>query len=295
MTEIKIPFTKKNIRQISASELAPGTTGLELEIQTSFHMETLAGSLKGIVHGPIQDAPFEKLVFVFKDNADQPIYDALWDSKNQDFELNFEKEKSKFASIIKLTATSQGPTGPNGPNPPVNDQQKIQQLQAKIAELEAKLRQQPDAPTNEDDKKEIKRLQDELDQLKKKKNPQQPGQKNNFPYGLVIGGGGDNSSFINYHSVAGVALTGNEIKSIRNHRVAIDEAYVLPQQKELYVINMNIAAYQYSHARSLAQACDTRRKRKLLLTRREINKIIGIMKAKNYALIPLQLFITNKG
>ncbi|CAG8716510.1 10851_t:CDS:2, partial [Cetraspora pellucida] len=118
MTEIKIPFTKKNIRQISASELAPGTTGLELEIQTNFHMETLAGSLKGIVHGPIQDAPFEKLAFVFKDNADQPIYDALWDSKNQNFELNFEKEKSKFASIIKLTATSQGPTGPNGPNPP---------------------------------------------------------------------------------------------------------------------------------------------------------------------------------
>ncbi|KLL01851.1 MAG: SsrA-binding protein [Mycoplasmataceae bacterium RV_VA103A] len=95
--------------------------------------------------------------------------------------------------------------------------------------------------------------------------------------------------------VAGVALTGNEIKSIRNHRVAIDEAYVLPQQKELYVINMNIAAYQYSHARNLAQARDTRRKRKLLLTRREINKIIGIMKAKNYVLIPLQLFINNKG
>jgi len=92
--------------------------------------------------------------------------------------------------------------------------------------------------------------------------------------------------------VAGMALTGNEIKSIRSHQVSISEAYVLPQQNELYVINMHIAAY--SHANNLAKV-DTRRKRKLLLRRREINKLIGIMKAKNYSLIPLQLFITNKG
>ena|SRR5256714_79586 len=92
--------------------------------------------------------------------------------------------------------------------------------------------------------------------------------------------------------VAGLVLTGNEIKSLRNHQVSIGEAYVLPQQKELYVINMNIATY--SHASDLVKV-DTRRKRKLLLKKREINKLIGTMKAKNYALIPLQLFITNKG
>src|SRR6185369_17999635 len=91
--------------------------------------------------------------------------------------------------------------------------------------------------------------------------------------------------------VAGLVLTGNEIKSLRNHQVSIGEAYVLPQQKELYVINMNIATY--SHANDLVKV-DTRRKRKLLLKKREINKLIGTMKAKNYALIPLQLFITNK-
>ncbi|CAG8472252.1 2692_t:CDS:2, partial [Scutellospora calospora] len=48
--------------------------------------------------------------------------------------------------------------------------------------------------------------------------------------------------------VAGLVLTGNEIKSLCNHQVSIGEAYVLPQQKELYVVNMNIAAYKYSHA-----------------------------------------------
>jgi SsrA-binding protein len=92
--------------------------------------------------------------------------------------------------------------------------------------------------------------------------------------------------------VAGMVLTGNEIKSLRSRQVSIDEAYALPQQNELYVINMNIATY--SHASDLGKT-DTRRKRKLLLKKREINKLIGVMKAKNYALIPLQLFITKKG
>lgn len=93
--------------------------------------------------------------------------------------------------------------------------------------------------------------------------------------------------------VAGLVLTSNEIKSLRNHQVSIGEAYVSPQQKELYVVNMNISTY--SRTSSLAKISDTRRKRKLLLKRREINKLIGTMKAKNYALIPLQLFFTNKG
>src|SRR5207248_3048762 len=95
--------------------------------------------------------------------------------------------------------------------------------------------------------------------------------------------------------IAGIVLTGNEIKSLHSHQVSIGEAYVLPQQKELYIINMHIAAYKYSHAIGLAKAHDTRRKRKLLLKRREINKLSGTMRAKNYALIPLQLFINNKG
>ena len=93
--------------------------------------------------------------------------------------------------------------------------------------------------------------------------------------------------------VAGIVLTGDEIKSLRNRQVSINEAYVLPQQNELYVFNMNITAY--SHASGFTKSRDTRRKRKLLLKRREINKLIGTMKAKNYVLIPLQLFITKKG
>ena len=93
----------------------------------------------------------------------------------------------------------------------------------------------------------------------------------------------------------GIVLTGSEIKSLRNRQVSIGEAYVLPQQKELYIINMHIAAYRHSHARESTKGHDTRRKRKLLLQRKEINKLIGTMKAKNYVFIPLQLFINDKG
>lgn len=92
--------------------------------------------------------------------------------------------------------------------------------------------------------------------------------------------------------IVGLVLTGSEIKSLRNRQVSIGEAYVLPQQNELYVVSMHISPY--FHASDLVKV-DTRRKRKLLLKKREINKLIGTMKAKNYALIPLQLFITNKG
>jgi len=61
--------------------------------------------------------------------------------------------------------------------------------------------------------------------------------------------------------IAGIVLTGNEIKSLRGHQVSLGEAYVSPQQKELYIINLNIATYKYSHASDLAKNRDTRRKR----------------------------------
>jgi len=88
---------------------------------------------------------------------------------------------------------------------------------------------------------------------------------------------------------------GDEIKSIRNRQVSINEAYILSKKNELYIIDMHIAVYRYSHIRGLSKNRETKRERKLLLKRNEINKLIGVMKAKNYVLVPLQLFITNRG
>ena len=105
MTTIKIPFTKKSIRQISASELAPGTKGLELEIQTDFLVSQLC-SLKNIAGGPVADGSFEKIALIFKDDGGQLICDSL--NENQNFELSFDKEKVwlnvfGFADIIDKT------------------------------------------------------------------------------------------------------------------------------------------------------------------------------------------------
>ena len=88
MTTIKIPFTKKSIRQISASELEPGTKGLELEIQTDFLVSQLC-SLKKAVGNPT-DGSFEKIALIFKDDGGQLICDSL--NENQNFELSFDRE-----------------------------------------------------------------------------------------------------------------------------------------------------------------------------------------------------------
>lgn len=95
--------------------------------------------------------------------------------------------------------------------------------------------------------------------------------------------------------VVGIVLTGNEIKSVRSNQLSISEAYILPQNKELYVINMHIAIYKYSRDGNLANFHNTRRRRKLLLQRKEIDKIIRDLKTKRYSLIPLQIFLNNKG
>ena len=99
-------------------------------------------------------------------------------------------------------------------------------------------------------------------------------------------------NFRNYQIItrftAGIVLNGKEIKSVRNYQVSLDESYVRPLEQELYLVNLHIASYQ-------SVSSDTRRKRKLLLRKPEIQKIIRQLKVKNYVLVPLQFFINNKG
>ena len=95
--------------------------------------------------------------------------------------------------------------------------------------------------------------------------------------------------------LAGLVLTGNEIKSLRNYQSSINEAYILPHDGELYVVNLHISPYKYSRAGNLAHDQRSKKRRKLLLHKKEINKIIGQHKSKSYAIIPLQLFINQRG
>ncbi|MCX7945554.1 MAG: SsrA-binding protein SmpB [Hydrogenophilus sp.] len=90
---------------------------------------------------------------------------------------------------------------------------------------------------------------------------------------------------------AGIVLEGWEVKAIRAGRVHIKEAYVLVRHGELYLIGMHISplASASTHVRT-----DPTRTRKLLLHRREIDRLIGKVERAGYALVPLDLHYRNR-
>ena len=86
---------------------------------------------------------------------------------------------------------------------------------------------------------------------------------------------------------AGIALKGTEIKSIRAGRVNIRDAYAKPDKGELWLFNAHIAAYQAgSHFNH-----DPNRPRKLLLHRRQIDYLSGMVNRKGLTVVPLKLYI----
>ncbi|MFY7706830.1 MAG: SsrA-binding protein SmpB [Flavobacteriales bacterium] len=91
--------------------------------------------------------------------------------------------------------------------------------------------------------------------------------------------------------VAGLSLTGSEIKSIRAGKANIAESYCKMRNGELFVINMNISPYANA---GYAQHKD-RRERKLLLTKTELNKINRKLKDTGVTVVPILVFISEKG
>ena len=87
---------------------------------------------------------------------------------------------------------------------------------------------------------------------------------------------------------AGIALTGNEIKSIRKGSCNLKDSYVLVKNGEVFVLNMHISNYDKG-----VSNLDETRTRKLLLNRREINKLHGIVEIKGYTIIPVKLYLKN--
>jgi SsrA-binding protein len=91
--------------------------------------------------------------------------------------------------------------------------------------------------------------------------------------------------------VAGIQLTGTEIKSIRAGRVSLGEAFCLFEENELFLKNAHIAEYEFGTYANH----DPKRDRKLLLTRRELKKLQNKVKEKGFTIIPVQLFTNEKG
>ncbi len=91
--------------------------------------------------------------------------------------------------------------------------------------------------------------------------------------------------------LAGIVLSGTEIKSIRNGKAIIIEAYGIFHEGEVWVRNMFVNEYEngtfYNHK--------PRADRKLLLNKKEINRIEKFLKVKGNTLIPLKLFLSDKG
>jgi SsrA-binding protein len=98
-------------------------------------------------------------------------------------------------------------------------------------------------------------------------------------------------AYHNYHigdSVeAGIALTGSEIKSVRNGRVSLGDAYVKPEKGEMWLQNVHIARYEASSYMSH----EPTRPRKLLLHRKEIDLLTGKVSEKGLTLVPVRLYI----
>ncbi|MEH3119186.1 MAG: SsrA-binding protein SmpB [Methylorubrum populi] len=90
---------------------------------------------------------------------------------------------------------------------------------------------------------------------------------------------------------AGIALTGTEVKSLRGGKATIGESYAGPSGNDLMLFNAYIPEYleanRFNH--------DTKRPRRLLLHRRQINKLIGATQRQGYTVIPLKIYFNDKG
>ena len=86
---------------------------------------------------------------------------------------------------------------------------------------------------------------------------------------------------------AGIALTGTEIKSIREGRISLNEAYIRPESGELYLTGAHIARYEPGSYMSH----EPTRERKLLMHRKEINILISRVQERGLTLVPIRVYL----
>jgi len=91
--------------------------------------------------------------------------------------------------------------------------------------------------------------------------------------------------------MAGIVLTGTEIKSIRLSKASLVDSYCSVERSEVWVKNMYVAEYFYGTYNNHA----ARRDRKLLLNRKEIHRIESATKNSGFTIVPTKLFINDKG
>jgi SsrA-binding protein len=90
---------------------------------------------------------------------------------------------------------------------------------------------------------------------------------------------------------AGIILVGSEVKSIRQGKINLQDAFATQKNEEIWLHNMNISEYsgsnQFNHA--------PKRPRKLLLHKKEIRKLIGLLQTQGITLVPIKLYFNDDG
>ena len=96
-------------------------------------------------------------------------------------------------------------------------------------------------------------------------------------------------AFFNYQILekfeAGIALSGEEIKSIRAGKASLADSYVLMKSGEAFLVNAHISAYEKGE-----QTAEPKKDRKLLLHKKEIDYLIGRLSGQNLTIVPLRLY-----
>ena len=90
---------------------------------------------------------------------------------------------------------------------------------------------------------------------------------------------------------AGMMLMGTEVKSLRNGKANIAESYATEEQGEIWLINANIPEYVQGNRNNH----NPRRRRKLLLHKREVSKLIGAVQREGLTIVPTRLYFNEKG
>src|SRR5215218_2116330 len=91
--------------------------------------------------------------------------------------------------------------------------------------------------------------------------------------------------------IAGIVLSGTEIKSIRSGKVSFNDSYCIFNKGELYVKSLHIAEYTFGNIHNH----EPMQERKLLLQKKELRKLENKIKEKGFTIVPLKIFISEKG
>ena len=95
--------------------------------------------------------------------------------------------------------------------------------------------------------------------------------------------------FIDETFEAGIALTGTEVKSLREHKANLRDSFATVRRGEVWLHNVHISHYSHGNRSNV----DPNRERKLLLHKKEIRYLVGKTKEKGYTLVPLKLYLSS--